>query len=71
MDYWFSGNLRKYRKERGFTQERLAKSIGVAHNTISDWENSTRYPSIDKVYDIARVLNVGLNELLDCPESLV
>ena len=37
--------IRTYRKEKGYTQEQLAKMIGVSANNISIWERGTFAPS--------------------------
>lgn len=73
--YSFSENLRKQRKEKKLTQEELAKSIGVSQQTIAAWENNERYPTIDKVYDLAKYLNIPVSKLIEnnvlCNKSLL
>ena len=71
MNYWFSENLKKYRMEKGLTQSQLAKQINVSQNLLCEWEKRVRYPKLDKVFDIARVLGVEVEDLLKRPESSV
>lgn len=71
MNYWFSENLKKYRTEKGLTQSQLAKQINVSQNLLCEWEKRVRYPKLDKVFDIARVLGVEVEDLLKRPERSV
>ena len=62
--YNFSKNLKKYRKEKNMSQAELAVGIRVTQQTISAWETDERYPTLDKVYDIAKILDIPVNKLL-------
>ncbi len=64
MEYSFSENLRYFRKKKGYTQHKLAKKIGVSRVLVCEWETGVRYPSVDRVYDIARALDVEAHILL-------
>ena len=35
----FAENLKKIRKDKGYTQEALAKKLNVVRQTVSKWEN--------------------------------
>jgi len=65
MEYSFPKNLRSARKAQNMTQSELAFKVGVAQSTLSEWEGSTIYPTIDRVYDLARVLEIPINKLID------
>lgn len=68
--YNFPKNLRRERKEHRLTQNELAQGIGVARVTISEWETNTRYPTIDRIYDIAKFLQIPINSLIgEVPEK--
>ena len=71
MDYWFSENLRRYRKAKGFTQRQLAAKIGVSQNLLCEWEKCVRYPSADKIFDLAKAMGIDADLLLKCPDSSV
>ena len=64
MYYDFSENLRTLRKERKMTQDMLAEKLNTHKNTISRWETCTSYPTLDMIYDIARILEVDVTLLL-------
>jgi transcriptional regulator with XRE-family HTH domain len=62
--YSFPENLKRIRKKRGMSQEALAKRLGISQRSVSHYEENTRYPAIDRIYDIARVLDVPIEELI-------
>lgn len=46
------------------TQKELAAVLRVSPSTVSSWETSSKYPTIDRLYDIARVLGVSVTMLI-------
>ncbi len=58
--YSFAENLRYYREKRDMTQTDLAKKLSVTKQTVSSWETAIRYPQLDTIYDIARVLGIDV-----------
>ena len=65
MLYNFAENLRRLRKEKRLSQRQLGELINLDHSIICSWENCTRYPTLDKVHDIAKALGVSIHDLLD------
>lgn len=65
MLYNFGNNLSRIRKEKGISQRELARIMRMDHTIISNWEKCARYPTLDKVHDLAKVLGVSLHDLLD------
>ncbi len=58
-------NIKKYRKEKGLSQDKLARLADVAHATIIKIESGgIQSPTIDTVQKIAKVLSVGVDDLL-------
>ena len=49
--------LREARIRKGISQKELSKEIQVAQNTISNWENGVREPSLDMLIKIADFLD--------------
>ena len=62
--YNFSINLRRERKKRGLTQNELAQGIGVSRVAVTEWETNTRYPTVDRLYDIAKFLKIPVTALV-------
>ena len=60
----FSENLRRLRKERGYSQEELAEKLSVTRQAISKWENATAMPDLKKITETAQLFGVSMDELL-------
>ena len=59
-------NLQKLRKERGKTQEGLAREAGISYHTLVKLENhGIRNPKIETVLRIAKALKVSLDDLVE------
>ncbi|MBQ3490120.1 MAG: helix-turn-helix transcriptional regulator [Clostridia bacterium] len=65
----FAENLRKLRRERGFTQEVLSEKLGVSFQTVSRWENGVVYPDIELLPVIADFFEIRVDELLGCTKE--
>lgn len=56
--------IKKFRKEKGLTQEELANEINIPRNNITRYENGTRTPSIKILIKIACLYNISLSKLI-------
>ena len=57
-------NIRKIRKKKGISQDKLSKLADVAYNTIIKIESGAiQNPTIETVQKIAKALDVSLDEL--------
>ena len=65
----FARNLRRYRQERGLSQEALAHEAGVDRTYISALERSAYSASITMVDRLANVLGVDAAALLQRPSK--
>ncbi len=61
--------IRKYRKEKGFSQEEMAESLHVVRQTVSKWENGLSVPDAEMLVRVAAVLNVSVHQLLEIHEE--
>ena len=61
----FAANLKKIRKDKGYTQEILAEKLNVVRQTVSKWEKGLSLPDVDMLSKIANVLETDVNILLD------
>lgn len=61
-----TATLRDLRKEKGYTQEMLARKIGSSISTIAMYETKRRKPNIAKVDALAKALGVSVETVLDC-----
>jgi transcriptional regulator with XRE-family HTH domain len=58
------GNIRELRIDRGMTQEFLALSSGVTRNVLIDVEYGRRGLLYERLFDIAKALDVPVGDLL-------
>ena len=72
--YDFVGkNIRKYRKQKGWTQRQLAEATHYSKQLISNIENNAHQTfSLGTLWKIALVLDVDMSELCkeDKPEEI-
>ena len=59
-----SKNIKKYRKEMGLAQERLALEAGVDRTLVSKIEREIGNPSVEILFKISIILDVSISELL-------
>ncbi len=56
-------NIRKLRKELGFTQEEIANSVGVTRQTVNAVENEKYSPTLELAMKLAKILHSKVEEL--------
>ena len=61
----FGQNLRAYRLERKFSQEKLAEASGLHRTYISSLESGARNPTITVVAQLAKALGIKAGALLE------
>ena len=59
----FGAILRDLRKQRGYTQKRLAEVLNVSETMISKYESNTAVPPFETVRTIAAWFNVSIDSL--------
>jgi tellurite methyltransferase len=57
-------NICRYRKEKGLTQEDLAKKLGVTFQAVSKWETAQTLPDIALLPGLSLVLDISIDKLL-------
>ena len=55
--------LRELRRERKFTQDELAKALGVSRQTINAIENDKYNPTLELAIRLARFLDIPVEKL--------
>lgn len=56
--------IQEIRKRKGIKQKELAAKLGIAANTLSQYEAGSREPDIETTKKIARELDVSVDELV-------
>lgn len=65
MDYKdFGERVRKRRQQKGWTQEMLAKELGVSTSFVGHIERGSRKASLETLVQIVNVLDVSADYLL-------
>ena len=66
----FNEKLKELRKQRGLTQEELAKDLYVSRTAVSKWESKRGVPNIESLKAISSYFSVSVDELLSGEEIL-
>ena len=72
FNYYFSvmndinlgDNIRRLRKEMGWTQIDLAEKLNSTQSLVAAYENNRKYPSHKRLKLLAELFDVGLDELV-------
>lgn len=59
----YGQNLRELRKIEGWTQEEVAKRIGISKQTYSHYENENRKPGLETIRKLASVYQVDIDKI--------
>lgn len=62
--------LEEIRKERGITQEELAKILEVSRQTVGSLENGRYNPSIILAFKIARYFKMSIDDIFIYEEEI-
>ncbi|QIK69356.1 helix-turn-helix transcriptional regulator [Erysipelothrix sp. HDW6C] len=65
MEQTLSHTIAQRRKSLGYTQKELADKLYVSDKTVSKWETGRGLPDISNLLNLARVLEVSLESLLE------
>ena len=57
--------LDKVFKSKNIKNRTLAKCLRKSEETISKWRNNKRQPSLENLYEIARLLRVNIQDLIE------
>ncbi|MEY8285565.1 helix-turn-helix transcriptional regulator [Lachnospiraceae bacterium 50-23] len=62
--------IKKYRKNKGMTQEEMATCLGITTPAVNKWERGNTLPDITLLAPIARLLGITTDELLSFKDEL-
>lgn len=58
-------NIKKYRKKKGISQDKLSKIADITYNTIIKIESGATYnPRVETLKQIADALGIGIDDLM-------
>lgn len=55
--------IKQKRESLHITQQALAESVCVDRSTVAKWETGEAMPRVDKLPEIAKILNCDINDL--------
>ena len=55
--------IARLRKEKGMTQEDLARELNISYQAVSKWENGISSPDISNIKAIAQLFGVSIDSL--------
>lgn len=62
--------LKFYREQQGFSQNKVADKLNISRQSISKWENGRGYPDLDNLVLLSELYKVSIDELLHENEEL-
>ncbi len=64
-------NIQKNRIKQGYTQETFSELMGVSWSYVAKIESGILNLSVGKIFEIAKFLNVDINDLLEIKNDLL
>ncbi len=65
-----ANNIRRFRKQSSISQKEFGKSLGVAPNTVSEWESGKYTPDADTLVKICDLLGTTLTDIYGCDTGI-
>ncbi|KWZ89946.1 MAG: helix-turn-helix domain-containing protein [Finegoldia magna] len=63
MEVEIENKIRELRKDKGLSQHKLAKMVGLKRRSIMAYENNTISPTLETAYKICKVLDRDIKEV--------
>ena len=60
----FGDNLKKLRKSKKISQEKLAEKMGVSRQNVSKWETGEAYPEMNNILELCKIFHCHINDLV-------
>ena len=57
--------LRLLRKSNNYTQDDLAKELGISRQAVSKWETGTAIPDLEVLLKISKLYDITINDILE------
>lgn len=56
--------IREARKKAGYTQEEIAKTLGVTQAAVNQWESGATRPRLEHIKKLSDILKIPVTELI-------
>ncbi|SFG71681.1 helix-turn-helix domain-containing protein [Sporolactobacillus nakayamae] len=60
----FQDKLLNLRKQKGWSQEKLAENLGVSRQAVSKWESGQSLPDMDKLISLSDLFEVSIDSMV-------
>lgn len=60
-----SENIKRLRKEHGYSQQQIALKLHVTQGAVSQWENGITVPAADQLVALADAFGITVDDLLE------
>lgn len=67
----FAERLATLRKRAGYNQDDFASEVGVSVDTVRRWEGEKQEPRLGELRNIAKVLDIDINELIGNDNEMI
>ena len=67
----FAARIKGLRETRKYTQEYMAESLGISQRSYSSIENGQTQLTVDRLFDIAEVLQVSVGDIIGTDNQYV
>ena len=64
LNYNIIQHIKEKRKEKGYTQEKMAELLNISYSNYSKIENGIVTPTLERLVDISQLLGVSLDYLV-------
>ena len=61
----FASNFSRFLAESGKSQSDIARALGVATSTVSDWKAGRAYPRMEKIQALAEIFGITKSDLVE------
>ena len=58
-------NIKYYRKKAKYSQEQLARKLGITQGSVSSWETNRNDPDTATLIQLAKILGISVDDLTD------
>lgn len=56
--------IRQLRKQKGYSQEQLARKLSITQGAVSQWEKNITTPAADQLKSLAEIFEITVDNLL-------
>lgn len=60
----FNERIKEFRRERGYSQEQIARKLHITQGAVSQWEKGITTPSAQQIAQLADLLGTTADDLL-------